>query len=493
MIQNSFIRSSITLLSLGMFCVTPVLAQGPVSPESEGAPAMEAPEAPINEITLPEPAPPFDTDTASPLGQDHYYTVTLRGNGEAVVSMKAIFSNLTDIPLVSLNLESPVADLENLAVYQVKHERECFLYAPRPMISERVDELRETQIEQKCLQYREPDYYSYWYGQSQYLKAQTRVQGQQIEVTLTEPVEPGKSGSVLLTYRTTAYTDKTAFGAYEYIFETLQVDDHIYQLQVGITTDNDLYLKDAETQVNYQEAMPKMAALSDHRVAIESSQFDSFYQQIGFGQIVKTASSLQPLESYTIEGVYADSQLQLYGKELIIGVIVCIVLVALLIIAVVVTIKKLRNGATVSSSKATHTGNSLLNGRNILVAVGGSFASALSISLFTGVFIAGIMYLSRIVGYQYSVVITVFFLLISIGIYLCLLLIPAILIGVKRGLFVAVATVCITILWLIVIFIIILSVIVLFFNTGRGINPIHYRGEALPMMQQSQVEDVSLQ
>lgn len=476
----STIRSSIIVLSVCIFSAVPVLAQDAGLPSAEGEPA---PDSIIEEITIPEPVPPFETDTASPLGQDHYYTVTLRGNGEAVVAMKAIFSNLTNEPLVTLTFKSPVEDIGNISVYQVKRERECVRYAPRPIISERIDEFRDTQTGQECLEYREPDYYGYWYGKSQYLNTQYQQNGDQVTVTLAEPVSVGKSGSILLSYRTTAYTDQSPFGAYKYRFETLQVADNINQLQVGITTDNNLYLKNADTQVQYQESNLKMAAMEDGVSAIESSQFDSYYQQIGYGDIVKTASSLQPNESYTVEGAYAKNRIQLYGTEITVASIVVLVLFILLAVAIVVTVKKIRKGSTVSSSKTTHSSTSMLNGLNILIAVVGGFASALAISLFTGIFIAGISRLSRIVGYEYSMVVTVLFLIISIGIYLCLLLIPAVLIGLRRGVVVAVSTVASTIFWLITIFIMVIIVILVFFNSSREMIPMSYDAGAVPMRQ----------
>src|SRR3990167_7697476 len=71
------------------------------------------------------PVPPYRDNPPQVLGQDHAYSVTFRGNGEAVVSAKVVFTNLTDTPLSSISLRVPKVDAKDIIVFQVLRDKTC--------------------------------------------------------------------------------------------------------------------------------------------------------------------------------------------------------------------------------------------------------------------------------------------------------------------------------------------------------------------------------
>ena len=151
-------------------------------------------------------------------GQDHFYTVTLRGNGEAVVNMKAVFTNYEEASTSAITFEIPRVNLENVGVYQVVREKECIQFE-----AQKYDPETREYIPSKpqCTGYREPDYYAYYYGNTKYYRADSTLDGDKLTVQLPQEIGPQKSGSIILYYRAQGYVSKGMFGAYKYNFETI--------------------------------------------------------------------------------------------------------------------------------------------------------------------------------------------------------------------------------------------------------------------------------
>ncbi len=265
--------------------------------------------------------------------QQHSYSVVFRGNGEAVVSSKLIVSNIQDTSITQLSLRVPKVDPQDVIAFQVIKETKCIRYQPYTP-----GEI--SNISPPCIEYQEPNYYDY--STNKYQKATTEIKGDTIVVTLPAPIQSNKSSSIILYYRAFGYAKKNIFGTFNFAFETLKIDDRINNLTVGITTDSDLFLKGAKGKVNYrfnENAISQLKTAPEFGVPAPNSTIDSFYQQIGQGSITKTATSLQPLDSYTVKGSYADSILSLYAKELLIAIFIF-----LLIITVIVRLMKGKSG-----------------------------------------------------------------------------------------------------------------------------------------------------
>lgn len=395
-------------------------------------------------------APPSKTGLNF-LGQDHYYSVTFRGNGEAIVNLKVILSNLQDTPLSTVALRVPKVDPKDIMVYQVVREPQCIRYqSESPVEIQQQIYPMPPRKPAVCEEYQDPDYYQYWWGENKYQKAQYELSGDTIIIGLPKKIDADKSGSFIVYYRALGYAKKNIVGAYNFVLETLKVNDKIRDLQVGINTDSDLYLRDAKGKVNYRFDETSFASLrSTEKVGvIKNSQFDNYYQQIGQGTIIKKASNLQLLDSYTVKGKYADSFLKLYAKEILMVVMTVVVLVFLLIVLIKFLARRLNE---VKASRQLKQNQNLpsIDTTGILIVLGVSFAS----SIFMAAFTVFLLFLAFIVNtYSYlgdlALILTVFLVIVSVAIYGLLLVAPGIYLGIKKGIWWGMGVFALTIFWL---------------------------------------------
>ncbi len=410
------------------------------------------------------PFPGADS-SAGILGQDHYYSVIMRGNGEAVVTAKIIFSNQSEEPLSTLQFQVPRVQPENVIAYQVQRGPECIRYAPYPTqntplkinpdgSSDFVPMDQRSAVtndalyirDPSCLEYRDPDYYNWYYGNTKYNKSEVSVEGDTLTVSLPTPVEPSKSGSILLYYRGMGYVNKSWSGSFNYTFESLKVNENIRTLQIGISTDNDLVMKDALADVNYRTTMESsgMAKMDMAApTAASNAQFDQIYQNIGYGMINKNASQLQPLDSYTVKGEYAKSSWQLYANEVLWAVIAIVVFIILGVLAARFALGKL---------KRESNGKGITNRDVVIAGITGFVAAFLMLAYTIVVMLVYWTFISRNAYMYYEMVpfLTMGLMIVSSAVYMFLFITPAIVLGVKRGLWTGVVTAVVTILWLFV-------------------------------------------
>lgn len=417
------------------------------------------------------------------LGQEHYYSVTFRGNGEAIVTQKIIIYNNQDFDLYSLNLRVPKIIPQDILALQVIKQPGCRLYdIPSPI------PLQRNYLEQPvpsgnsstmpCLEYEQPDYSSWSYGNYKYQKAPTSFAGDTLSITFPNAIKPNQSGSFLLYFRGFGYAKKNSFGAYDFAFESLKVEDKIRNLTIGITTDSNLYLKGAKANVNYRFEESYTNALKtapQFGAAAPNAQFDSYYNQIGQGQITKTAKDLQSLDSYTVKGTYADSYLKLNAKGILFGIFLLVIVITLIVIAVKkLLIRFSRVKVTPFTDKKIIPSSSspriVTFGKALLL----SFLASLFILIYTFVLIIvpRIFYSSL---YDLQTIIQILTVIISIPIYLLLLFCPAIYLGRKNSLWWGILTFTLTILWLIFYLLILILIVSLTANRGTIYN-------AIPMM-----------
>lgn len=382
-------------------------------------------------------------------GEDQYYTVTFRGNGEAVVTMKAILTNTTDTPIYSINLHLPSnVTATDIAAYQVIAKPQCIQY----------NETLPTQSSPTtCLQYQQPDY-RYVPDDTTYQKIIVQQVNESIQLTLPTPLNANDTGSYLLIYRTFAITHKNIFGAYAFDFSSLKVDDPIHSLQIGITTDSDLYLKGAKATVQYNTSSMAMAALPKAADSgIQNTELNAFYNQIGQGIITKTASSLAPMESYTVTGMYADIGIKLYGKEITLTVLGIVLFIVIIFGIAVFFLKK---GTKKAKEESRIHDNVII----FFVASAVSFASV----FLAGCYTVGILLLSLSLNtntYFYEINNMFIFLLISAlsgAVYLFFLFVPTIIMTIKKGFIWGGVAFGLTIMWSFIAMIVIFGIAFLF-------------------------------
>ncbi len=388
---------------------------------------------------------PFPIPTTTPVtdifGQNQYYTITLRGNGELAISGRISFLNTDNSSVSKMKFETPQKPLEGLVIYQAFHKPICQQYdyqSPDVYYDKNQQMMPDYKITRKpeqprCLAYREPEYYDYLSGQNTYTKVTYTYENNIIDVSLPHAISSGSSGSLLVFYRLKNATTRTLLGGYTYEFQTLKTEDTVHIVQVGISTDSDLFIKGAKGKVQYSPTQYMDSAIMKNAAAgVSSPQLDMYYQQIGQGSEVKSASNLQPLDSYTVKGIYADAQWKLYGNEIGIAMIVFVVLIGLFIFVV----KKFIKTPQLQSNRRTQS--------IILVGVLSTVSTFCIVTYTIGVYFMTTMLQS---GYYYqsSIIISLLVFVVSCGVYLILLIGPGLWIGVTRGIAYGVSTVILTV------------------------------------------------
>ena len=393
-------------------------------------------------------------------GQNHFYSLVFRGNGEAIVTLRVALTNTSETDkLTDVELRIPkILDPKDLSVYQILVQGPCIHFEDRGTTF--------YPYSPKCLEYGEPDYYNqYFYGQAKYQKTKAEFSGDTLKVTLPTAIEPQKTGSFFVYFRAFGYARKDLFGAYNFEFESLKVEDSINQLNIGINTDADQFLKGAKGTVDYRQedaAVALKAAPAMEGGAVANTSIDRFVAQIGQGKIVKTASNLAGLESYKVKGEYAKSRTRLYGKELTVIFVVILVLV----LAVVLILRKLlkkgdtKKDSTEKSEKISDKGNT----NQFLLSLGVSFASSLVSAGYTIAVFVVVNGVNNVIDYQYQAIVAILMTVISFAVYALIIIGPSIYIGVKKGVGWGLTTFGLTIVWLILFGII--TVLILFIFRG---------------------------
>lgn len=458
---------------------------------------------PIRDPNYPLPQPALGLP-----GQDHYYTLQFRGNGEALVSLKVIFTNETGISTNQFQLHGfETVNPSDITAYQVTARETCtrWIYpnTPIPMdstLEKGVSTKPVTPVitmtplpqmgsdysvngfypaKQYCAQYGDADITPYMSGNALYQRANVLLNGGTATVDLMSPVEGGKTGAVVLTYRTFAYAHKTIFGAYDYTFTTLKSDAVIRQAQVGVNIDPDLKLRGVQSGINYAQGItvaPAMKMLELDRVNVSAPEFDTFYNQIGSGMILKQANQLQPEESYTMKGIYAPTTLQLYANDIFLWVIIiaAICLLGLFTIRFAIIRLRQRENQLADVPRPHHSQSvSFSNIPSWVIAISVGFGSAVFLLIYS-LFIIFVMSLLQNIYSPFTSLISVLLALISFSIYAFVLFVPAGLVWWRRGWKFGLLTCAVSIACLFVCLMISVAVIIAMGNQQPVIMPMKY-------------------
>lgn len=413
------------------------------------------------------------TTAASFFGQQHAYSLQLRGNGEAIVTLRQVFKNETNKPQTDVRLRVPRVNPQELMAIQVIREPRCLEYLP----------MEKPQIypAPPCRAWETTDFYSYGYGNSTYQKALTKLEADTVTVELPKSVPAGQTGSIILTYRAFGYAKKNIFGAWNYTFETLKTEDKISDLTVGVNVDEEYVLKGAKGQTNYRldEAAGPMKMMAPE-VARSDATLDNFVNyQIGQGTLVKKTSNLQALDSFTIKGEYADTVFKLYGRELGIGGLVILLLLIIAFYFLRSTVRGLVNNHHVNHAEGGHQKN--LGSLTLLIA-GSGFVGALTMVGLGALIVIINRYVTPTLPYEYVGFIAIFAFVIFIGVISLLLLAPPLLIGLRHGVISGLLTFASTIGFLFLF--LILTVIFLVLTRQNNVYPI-----GVQMMERATLQD----
>lgn len=401
-------------------------------------------------------------------GQDHAYTVTLRGNGEAIINARISFSNFEDGDKSTLQLRVPQGEPQDIVAYQVMRKPRCIQYADvrydKPIGG-------DYSIENvPCLEYQEPNYYDYWWEKTQYLKVETLLDGDTITITLPKPVLSNSSGSIVLYYRSLGIVKKAFFGSFNYKFDTLKVKDPIRNLTVGITTDQEMVLKGAASQVQYRfdYAMPMIQSVGySNKSTVVSTEFDNYVGQIGQGIIVKTASYLQPLDSFVVRGSYAKSTLRLYAGDIFKGASIVLGIFVILVGSIIYFMKRRKHSSENTLTQKLESSNGMSKATITAMMLLVSFVSSLISVGYTGLLYAVTQLLQQWMYSSNSIFIVLLLLIFSLVIYISVVGGPAIFMGIKKGIWWGVGTFLLTLFWLMT-FLIVAIVFMMLSQSGSG-------------------------
>jgi len=449
-------KSKLAIIFAGILFIPGVFVGNVFAQESESSGAS-------SQMIAPDFVPPYPGGEPGFLGQDHAYTVVFRGNGEAVISARVVLTNKGETPLSEISLRLPKVEPKDVFVYQVLREKQCARYGVS------VYDPATRTYPQVCEEYADPDYYSYW-GVSKYQKANVAIEGDTVKITLLSPIKANGSGSYFMYFRTGGFVDKNVFGAFNYEFETLKVNDDIRNLSVGIDVDSDLYLKGVKGEIDYRIDFTSAESFKGVGGAapVANSAIDSFYGNIGYGRITKTASNLGPLESYTVTGSYATNKLKLYGKELLIVFFAVLTMVCTLIIVYKVVSKRQKNPKADIKSEST--------AKMLAASAGIGFISSFLLAGYTVLVIVLGNLITPILAYQYNPIFVLFLVLISFGVYALILFAPGVYLGIKKGVGWGISVVVATIIWLIIFLVIAVAVL---FLLGESTYP----GPIVPLLE----------
>jgi hypothetical protein len=254
-------------------------------------------------------------------GQQHSYSVTMRGNGEAVVTARIVLANTADKPLTSFAFEIPGLKMGDLVGYQQQLVPECLNYGDPKSSGEGTPASGTPQVEllqRPCSVYAQPDY-------SQPVDSSaannysrliiTNSGGSKYQVQLPKPVPPQESTALLLGYSGTGYATRQ-FGMYRFNFQTIKVQQRIKTATVALDVDSGLFLQDGKSKVNYESnASGSAASLSAGASGAPSSKsLDSIAYGVGQdnGAVYKETHDLAAGESYSVRGSYADAAWKLH-------------------------------------------------------------------------------------------------------------------------------------------------------------------------------------
>lgn len=399
------------------------------------------------------PVPDVETlDLSSAFGQIHRYSVTYRENGDAVVFMTAAVGNDTAQSKSTFELKNTAGEVENLIAYQIIREKTCVYYEPVQYGN------TTTKQEPRCLEYQEPNYYDGWWDKSKYLKAEAAVSGDTININLPEPIAPNKSGSYIFSYLLKGSSSPQFGGAVNYSFKTLTINDVIQTVTVGISTDSAKKMKGVAAGIQYYNSVDLAvlpAASASGKSLFFSPQMDNLTSQIGQGMIVKYGSYLTPGDHFNVTGAFAKNYLSLYAPEITITVIVITGIVVAIFLMVFFVFKRSKKPEDTVGTKKT------LSLRTVVILAVTSFIPVVFSTVYT-VVIYFVRNAIDVWGYYMltgfaAMMITV----LSSGVYWTLLVLPNILIGLKKGLKYAAVYTGFMALWLLIAIVIGISVILM--------------------------------
>jgi hypothetical protein len=358
-------------------------------------------------------------------GTNQYYSVVFDGEGEASVIAKLKFMNNGNEPIKNLKLEIPGKSVRVINIVQEGYEtkKQCSNWQNTCIEYDERDGCKR--YEQKCLNW---DYYPGWPPVYYTLEGSRDVLSKSViyDIELEKEVNEQESGAIIIYYKADGYVDKSV-GIYDFDFETIKWKFDTQSTRVSINVQEDFYLNGGETKIDY---MPFSFMESAKMAGAESQEMSDFSRRVEYQSgYVKTASELDPWESFHVKGEYAGSWFWLH-KALILGII----LVAAGVIGSAIILARRIKFRSVP----------------LKVALSG-FATTAGLGILWLLSFLIIKYLAGGMSYHYRDLFALFIVFISVIMSLVILFGPAIYMGTKYGVMAGLFAVVSTVVWLFLI------------------------------------------
>ncbi len=299
-----------------------------------------------------------------------YYAVSFDGEGEATVLAKIVITNYKDDLLKKIAMEIPGKNVRLISLVQ---EGSYQLIHP---------------------------------------KISSLSQSTTLEFDLPQPISSQDTATIILYYKALGYVEKNTM--YDFDFETIKVPYDLQTTRVSISVSEDLYLEGGESSVNYQPnyLFSQAADMASESIAEKTSIVSN---QIQYAQgYVKTATGLDPWESFHVKGRYAESWFALNVWKIVLFAVIGILAIAAIILGFM---------------------------RMPKVQFNQPWSAMLITSSLSAVCLVGLISLSwyilpkmnRLIGYQYNQIFAFSFVLLAFLLGLFILIGPSVSVGAKHG------------------------------------------------------------
>jgi hypothetical protein len=421
-------------------------------------------------------------DTIMPLmtSVNQYYSVIFDEEGEALVSLRLNVKNMESTPISTINLEIPGEYVTLMGVLQETsgyETRTCTKYTTGCIEYGQGQTCVQYDYNGNCVKYETPclrtgkiceSYTTHYNYEKIYQKINiepTKLSHSlSLPIDLITPVQPNGETNLLLVYKAEGYVNKI-LGSYNFEFESSKTEFMTNNLRVAINVQENLKLKGTSSKINYLPSFNKMyGAMDEAQISRSQSQtIETYANKITYAQgLVKSASYLDPYESFSVKGSYSKSLARLYF-----GRVFTIILISLaVLIFLIYGFKKIKKYASENIPKKVAQKSSKTKHHFIIPFLSGLF-SAIGICLIWVVGIVVIQLSNNIFNYGVRDIFALLIVLIELLITLILLIGIPIYVGNKYGALMGVFSLVSMLGWLFVLIIIIFFVYGLLFSYNR--------------------------
>ena len=240
-------------------------------------------------------------------GQNQYYYTVFDGEGEAAVLARIELQNTNNLTDFSFQIPGQDIDIINIVQEYYEYTQECSNWEEVSCSSSNGIET----CNKECTDYIRYPIYPPSYAQVTYTVGES---DDMTNIQFDIPKQDQDSIYLLIYYKTTSYVTESG-GVYEYNFQTIQDEYDTNYVRVSLDVAEDLYLEGVSSAIDYQKEVFATSESADFsRVASSISYIDTGYTE--------TASSLDPNESFTVEGKYAKSWWNIHWWEVVLGVLI---------------------------------------------------------------------------------------------------------------------------------------------------------------------------